>query len=123
MRISVIHQYFLGKGDAGGSRWNQFAKYWAEAGHDVTVLAGMVHYAKGTKAAQYKGRFVVRKQPQPGVTVCRRHVSEAYNRIGRVGETRFSAVADAPIDSQCKEESSRGEIPWYRRRRRLTFRS
>ena len=85
VRILVIHQYFLGRGDAGGSRWNQFAKYWAEAGHEVTVLAGMVHYAKGTKAAEYKGRFIVREQPQPGVTVYRCHVSETYNRsfLGR----------------------------------------
>ncbi len=80
MRILVIHQYFLGKGDAGGSRWNQFAKYWADAGHEVTILAGMVHYAKGTKAPEYKGKFVVRERPGPGVTVYRCHVSEAYNR-------------------------------------------
>ena len=32
MRILVVHQYFLGRNDAGGSRWNQFARYWAEAG-------------------------------------------------------------------------------------------
>ncbi len=85
MRILVIHQYFLGKNDPGGSRWNQFAKYWAEAGNEVTVLAGMVHYAKGTKAAQYKGEFIVREQPRQGVTVYRCHVSEAYNRsfLGR----------------------------------------
>ncbi len=85
MRILVIHQYFLGKGDAGGSRWNQFAKYWAAAGHEVTILAGMVHYAKGTKPPEYKGKFVVRETEQPGVTVYRCHVSEAYNRsfLGR----------------------------------------
>jgi len=85
MRILIIHQYFLGKGDAGGSRFNQFAKYWAEADHDVTVLAGMVHYAKGTKPPEYKGKFVVREEIQPSVTVYRCHVSEAYNRsfLGR----------------------------------------
>jgi glycosyltransferase involved in cell wall biosynthesis len=85
MRILVIHQYFLGKGDAGGSRWNQFAKYWAEAGHEVTVLAGTVHYATGTKDPRYKGRFIVRQREGPGVDVCRCHVSEAYNRsfLGR----------------------------------------
>lgn len=80
MRILIIHQYFLGKGDAGGSRWNQFAKYWAAAGHEVTVLAGTVHYATGAKAPEYKGRFIVRESEQPGVTVYRCHVSEAYNR-------------------------------------------
>ena len=85
MKILIVHQYFLGKTDAGGSRWNQFAKYFAQAGHEVTILAGMVHYAKGTKEPQYKGKFIVREEEQPGVTVYRCHVSESYNRsfIGR----------------------------------------
>jgi len=55
MHILVVHQYFLGKNDAGGSRWNQFAKYWSQKGHQVTVLAGSVHYATGKKLPQYKG--------------------------------------------------------------------
>jgi glycosyltransferase involved in cell wall biosynthesis len=80
MRILIVHQYFLAGNDAGGSRWNQFARYFAEAGHEVTVLAGMVHYAKGTKAPQYKGKFIVKEQEGPGVTVYRCHVSEAYNK-------------------------------------------
>lgn len=80
MKILVVHQYFLGKDDAGGSRWNQFARYWAEAGHEVTILAGMVHYTKGTKAPEYKGRFIVREQISPNVTVYRCHVSESYNK-------------------------------------------
>ena len=86
MRILLIHQYFLSDTDAGGSRWNQFARYWAQRGHEVTVLAGMVHYAKGTKAPRYKGRFVVFERAGPGVTVYRCHVSEAYNRsfLGRL---------------------------------------
>lgn len=86
MRILLIHQYFLSAGDAGGSRWNQFARYWAQRGHEVTVLAGMVHYAKGTKAPRYKGKLVVVERPGPGVTVYRCHVSEAYNRsfLGRL---------------------------------------
>lgn len=85
MKILIVHQYFLGAGDAGGSRWNQFAHYWAQAGHDVTILAGMVHYTKGTKPAEYKGRFLVREEIEPGVTCYRCHVSEAYNKsfLGR----------------------------------------
>jgi glycosyltransferase involved in cell wall biosynthesis len=85
LKILVVHQYFLGKDDAGGSRWNQFASYFAQAGHEVTVLAGMVHYAKGTKPPEYKGRFIVRERPAPGVTVYRCHVSESYNKsfLGR----------------------------------------
>ncbi len=85
MKILVIHQYFLGKDDPGGSRWNQFAKYWAAAGHEITILAGMVHYTTGKKPPEYKGRFIVREEVQPGVTVYRCHVSESYNRsfVGR----------------------------------------
>jgi len=79
VRILIVHQYFLGAGDAGGSRFNQFARYWAEAGHDVTVLAGTVHYATGRKDPAYKGRFVVRETAPGGVRVLRCHVSEAYN--------------------------------------------
>lgn len=79
MRILIVHQYFLGARDAGGSRFNQFARYWAEAGHDVTVLAGTVHYATGRKDPAYKGRFIVRETAPGGVRVLRCHVSEAYN--------------------------------------------
>ena len=85
MKILVIHQYFLGKGGAGGSRWNQFAKYFAEAGHEVTVLAGMLEPVKAVKLPQYKGKFIVKENEGPGVTVYRCHVSESYNRsfLGR----------------------------------------
>ncbi len=85
MKILIVHQYFLGKEDAGGSRWNQFSRYFAEAGHEVTILAGMVHYASGKKPDRYKGRYIVREQEMPGVTVYRCHVSESYNKsfIGR----------------------------------------
>lgn len=79
MRILIVHQYFLGARDAGGSRFNQFARYWAEAGHDVTVVAGTVHYATGRKDPAYRGRFIVRETAPGGVRVLRCHVSEAYN--------------------------------------------
>ena len=86
MRILIVHQYFLGKNDAGGSRWNQFAKYWSEKGHQVKVLAGSVHYATGKKAPQYKGKFVVKEQEDENVEVFRCHVSQAYNKnfVGRL---------------------------------------
>ena len=80
MKILIVHQYFLGQDDAGGSRWNQFARYFAEAGHEVIILAGMVHYASGKKPPRYKGRYIVREEEMPGVTVYRCHVSESYNK-------------------------------------------
>jgi len=85
MHILIVHQYFLRKDDAGGSRWNQFSKYWSLAGHKVTVLAGMVHYGTGKKPPEYKGRFIVREKESENVEVLRCHVSESYNTsfVGR----------------------------------------
>lgn len=80
MRILLIHQYFLEKGDGGGSRFNEMTQVWAKQGHEVTVLAGMVHYATGKKATQYKGKFTYKDlQFYDNVDVIRSHVSESYN--------------------------------------------
>ncbi len=80
MKILLIHQYFLEKDDGGGSRFNEMTKTWGEEGHQITVLAGMVHYATGNKIEKYKGKYF---DYQPGfyknVDVMRCHVSEAYN--------------------------------------------
>ena len=86
MNILVIHQYYLGKGDAGGSRFNQFAKYWAAKGHRVTVIAGTVHYATGKKDERYKGRWIVEEREGDKIKVLRTYVSEEYNKsfLGRL---------------------------------------
>ncbi|MCB0260289.1 MAG: glycosyltransferase family 4 protein [Phaeodactylibacter sp.] len=85
MKILLLHQYFLEEDDPGGSRFNEMAKAWADAGHQVTVLAGMVHYAGSGKRPEYKGRWFVRKQ-HGSVEVWRCHVSESYNKsfLGRL---------------------------------------
>lgn len=79
MRILLIHQYFLEKDDGGGSRFNEMTRVWEEQGHEVTVLAGMVHYNTGKKREKYKGKFIYKDQYSPRTTVIRCHVSEAYN--------------------------------------------
>lgn len=86
MRILLIHQYFLSADDAGGSRWNQMAKFWAAQGHEITVLAGTVHYATGLKAKEYRGKLVVTERVGPGIKVKRCHVSSRYNKsfMGRL---------------------------------------
>lgn len=85
MNILLIHQYFLEENDPGGSRWNEFTRIWTDKGHQVTVLAGMMHYNGKEKIAEYKGKYFVKKQ-QGNVTVWRCHVSEAYNKnfLGRL---------------------------------------
>jgi len=85
MKILLLHQYFLEEDDAGGSRFNEMTKQWAEQGHEVIVLAGMMHYGGEKKRKEYKGKWVMRKQ-QGKVIVWRSHVSESYNTgfIGRL---------------------------------------
>lgn len=60
-------------------RWNEMSRIWAEQGHSVTVIAGMVHYGRGRKYAHCRGRWVVEEQPFPNVRIIRTHVSEWYN--------------------------------------------
>jgi len=78
MNILLIHQYFLEENDFGGTRFNEITKIWTEQGHQVTVLAGMMHYGGNEKRAEYKGKFIVEKK-QGTITVWRCHVSESYN--------------------------------------------
>jgi glycosyltransferase involved in cell wall biosynthesis len=98
MHILLVHQFFLESDGGGGSRFNEMTRLWAEAGHEVTVIAGMVHYGTGRKPAQYRGRFIARENYLPNVTVYRCHVSESYNRsfVGRL-LAYFSFVLSSTI--------------------------
>lgn len=85
MKILLLHQYFLEEDDSGGSRWNEMTKIWTDAGHEVTVIAGMMHYGGSEKRHEYKGKYFVKKK-QGKIQVHRTHVSESYNSgfIGRL---------------------------------------
>ncbi len=86
MKILLIHQYFLGANEGGGSRFNEMTRLWSEQGHRVTVIAGMVHYTTGKKSPKYRKKFIVRESLSHGRTVYRCHVSQAYNSnfLGRL---------------------------------------
>ncbi|GHB85673.1 glycosyltransferase family 4 protein [Persicitalea jodogahamensis] len=85
MRILLVHQFFLKDDEGGGSRWNEMARIWTEAGHEVTVLAGMVHYMAG-KSDQYAGRYFHQSTNRDGVKVIRCHVPDSYHAsfLGRL---------------------------------------
>lgn len=85
MKILLIHQYFLEEDDPGGSRFNEMVKVWSNEGHQISVLAGMMHYGGNEKREEYKGKFTAKKK-QGDITVWRSHVSELYNSnfIGRM---------------------------------------
>ena len=77
-----MHQYFLEQDDPGGSRFNEMTRVWVDEGHQVTVIAGMMHYSGSEKRPEYKGKYFVKKD-QNGVQVIRCHVSESYNKSFR----------------------------------------
>lgn len=85
MKILLLHQYFLEDDDAGGSRWNEMTKLWTDLGHDVTVVAGMMHAHGSSKRQEYKGKYFAERY-QGKVKVLRCHVSESYNNgfLGRL---------------------------------------
>jgi len=85
MKILLIHQYFLEPNDGGGSRFNEMARSWSEQGHEITVLAGTMHYSNSEKRPEYKGKYFMHKQHDK-VSVWRCHVSDSYNVnfIGRL---------------------------------------
>ena len=79
MRILIIHQYYLMPGRQGGSRFNEMARMWSEAGHDVTVIAGDVDYATGERPARYQGQWITREWDE-NVRVLRCCVPETYGK-------------------------------------------
>lgn len=79
MKILLIHQYYLEKEDSGGSRFNEMTRMWAEAGHQITVVAGMMHANASRKYPRYQGKFFFEEDFLPGIRVHRCHVSESYN--------------------------------------------
>jgi hypothetical protein len=85
MNILLLHQYYLEEDDHGGSRWNEITKQWADEGHQIQVIAGMMHYTSSEKRTEYKGKWF-KKKKQGSVNVIRCHVSESYNAnfVGRL---------------------------------------
>lgn len=79
MRILVVHQHYLMPGQPGGSRFNEFARLWSEAGHEVSVIAGTVNYATGETPERYRGRWLTRER-DGAVDVWRCHVPSSYSR-------------------------------------------
>lgn len=84
-KILLLHQYYLGKNEGGGGRFNRMCKIWTDDGFSVTVLAGTVHYATGTKLEKYRGKWTV-KEEIGNLKVIRCFVSSSYNKnfLGRL---------------------------------------
>lgn len=83
MKIILFHQYFLGKDDPGGSRWNQFSKIFAEC-NEIKVMAGNIHYTTGKRIE--KKRFYNKTNINRDITVYRTWTYSGYNTtfLGRL---------------------------------------
>lgn len=79
VRILIVHQYYLRAGQPGGSRFNELARFWAAAGHDVSVIAGTLEHFTGKAPDQLAGRWVTREL-DGDVTVWRCHVPQTYSK-------------------------------------------
>lgn len=55
MKILIVTHYFPPEIGAPQARLSEFAKLWAEAGEDVTVLTGMPNHPTGVVPPEYKG--------------------------------------------------------------------
>lgn len=71
MNILIIYQYHIRPGDAGITRYSQFARHWTAKGHKVKIIAGMVNYFSGQKPAEYKGSLWVVENENSGAEVLR----------------------------------------------------
>lgn len=85
MKIILFHQYFLGKNDPGGSRWNQLTKYFTDDENStIDVMAGNIHYATGKQVG--KKVWYNKELIDDNITVHRTWTYAGYNAnfIGRI---------------------------------------
>ena len=69
----------------GGSRFNELANFWTQAGHQVAVVAGTLDYSTGVVPPRYRRRWLT-QETDGSVTVWRCHVPSSYTRsyLGRM---------------------------------------
>jgi glycosyltransferase involved in cell wall biosynthesis len=76
MHILLIHQAFAALDEPGGTRHHELARYLAQNGHKVTIIASPVSYLTGTDQQKR-----VRKQVDDlGVTIIRAYTLPALHR-------------------------------------------
>jgi glycosyltransferase involved in cell wall biosynthesis len=79
MHILLIHQAFATLDEPGGTRHHELARYLAEKGHQVTVIASALTYLTG--GAQ-SGRIPWKQEQSggPGITILRAYTSRALHK-------------------------------------------
>jgi glycosyltransferase involved in cell wall biosynthesis len=79
MHILLIHQSFAALDEPGGTRHHELARYLAEQGNRVTVIASPVSYLTGATPRQ-RMAWVKREDGGPGVALLRAYTYPAFHR-------------------------------------------
>jgi colanic acid biosynthesis glycosyl transferase WcaI len=88
MKILYVSQYFPPEMGAPAARAAELARYWVQAGHEVTVLTGFPNHPTGVVPAEYRSKIrrLVMRENLGGVNVVRTWLlpfpnRKAYERI------------------------------------------
>jgi len=79
MHILLIHQAFTTLDEPGGTRHHEMARYLADRGHHLTVIASPVSYLTGLPRRK-RIPWVERQESELGVTVLRAYTYPALHR-------------------------------------------
>jgi glycosyltransferase involved in cell wall biosynthesis len=79
MHILLIHQAFASLDEPGGTRHHELARYLAQHGHRVTIIASQLSYLTGD-AGKRRLRWVERQSGGEGITILRAYTYRALHR-------------------------------------------
>lgn len=69
MHILLIHQAFAALDEPGGTRHHEFARFFSQQGHAVTIITGQANYLTGEKRGST--RWIERERDPYGVEIIR----------------------------------------------------
>jgi len=78
MHILLIHQAFVALDEPGGTRHHELARFLAERGHRVTIIASSVSYLTGQAKQSGSGRL--QDPGEPRITILRTYTYSALHR-------------------------------------------
>lgn len=93
MRILYLTQYFNLPDQAGGSRHYQFARAWAQAGHDVSILCGHVNYKTGAVVPTEPGKTYSVEHHPDGFKIYRLWVYHRFQKSFKKRLLYFASYA------------------------------